>query len=359
MHQGRIVFAQLIQHLPRHEFNRCVARYRGNQGIRQFSCYDQFIAMAFAQLTGHDSLRDTITGLHAMNKKLYHAGFRAQPARRTLAEANEKRDWRIYADFAKVLIKTAQSLYAQDDFGIELTQAAYALDSTTIDLCLAVFPWAHFRQHKAAIKLHTLLDLKGNLPVSITVTTGKVHDVNLLDQMLFEPGSIYLFDRGYLDFLRLYRIHQGNAFFITRTKKNTRLHRLYSHSFDPSTRSAQRSNRSLGDRKLQARLSGKTAPRPFSRFRNRKPIDIPDQQFPFACRSHCPVISEKMAGRTVLQVDQTALAHPGIFRNYGKCRQNSNLDRHQCLRAGSYRPQTAESRSQSLHNSTGFKYYAF
>jgi hypothetical protein len=235
MHQGRIVFAQLMQHLPRHDFNQCVARYQGNQGIRHLSCYDQFIAMAFAQLTGRDSLRDTVTCLQAMNMKLYHAGFRTQPARSTLAEANEKRDWRIYADFAAILIKTAQSLYVHEDFGVELNQAAYALDSTTIDLCLAVFPWAHFRKHKAAIKLHTLLDLKGNLPISITVTTGKVHDVNLLDQMTFEPGSIYIFDRGYLDFLRLYRVHLSNAFFITRTKKNSRLCRLYSHPVDSST----------------------------------------------------------------------------------------------------------------------------
>jgi hypothetical protein len=235
MHQGRIVFAQLMEYLPRYDFNQCVARYQGNQRIRSLSCYDQFIAMAFAQLTDRDSLRDTITCLHALSKKLYHAGFRTLPARSTLAEANEKRDWRIYADFAATLIQTAQVLYANEDFGVELKQTAYALDSTTIDLCLALFPWAIFRKQKAAIKLHTLLDLRGNIPISVTVTDGKVHDVKILDQMTFESGSIYIFDRGYLDFARLFRIHQSGAFFITRTKKNTRLRRLYSRRVDRSS----------------------------------------------------------------------------------------------------------------------------
>jgi transposase len=235
MHQGKIVLAQLLEYLPRYDFNQCVARYQGNRGVREFSCLDQYISMAFAQLTGRDSLRDTITCLQAMRKKLYHAGFRSLPARSTLAEANEKRDWRIYADFAQVLIKTARTLYLDEEFGVELHQTAYALDSTTIDLCLSLFPWAHFRKSKAAVKMHTLLDLRGNIPVSITVTTGKVHDVNLLDQLPLEPGAIYIFDRGYLDFLRLYRIHQAPAFFVTRSKKNTKLRRIYSHPADSST----------------------------------------------------------------------------------------------------------------------------
>jgi hypothetical protein len=235
MHQGKIVLAQLLEYLPRYDFNQCVARYQGNRGVREFSCLDQYISMAFAQLTGRDSLRDTITCLQAMRKKLYHAGFRSLPARSTLAEANEKRDWRIYADFAQVLIKTARTLYLDEEFGVELHQTAYALDSTTIDLCLSLFPWAHFRKSKAAVKMHTLLDLRGNIPVSITVTTGKVHDVNLLDQLPLEPGAVYIFDRGYLDFLRLYRIHQAPAFFVTRSKKNTKLRRIYSHPADSST----------------------------------------------------------------------------------------------------------------------------
>jgi hypothetical protein len=235
MHQGKIVLAQLLEYLPRYDFNQCVARYQGNRGVREFSCLDQYISMAFAQLTGRDSLRDTITCLQSMRKKLYHAGFRSLPARSTLAEANEKRDWRIYADFAQVLIKTARTLYLDEEFGVELHQTAYALDSTTIDLCLSLFPWAHFRKSKAAVKMHTLLDLRGNIPVSITVTTGKVHDVNLLDQLPLEPGAIYIFDRGYLEFLRLYRIHQAPAFFVTRSKKNTKLRRIYSHPADSST----------------------------------------------------------------------------------------------------------------------------
>lgn len=235
MNEGRTVFAQLMDSLPRREFNQCVERYQGNRRIRTFSCLDQYLCMAFAQLTGRESLRDIETCLRAFGPKLYHAGIRGNIARNTLARANETRSWRIYADFAQVLIRTARRLYVGDSFAVELEQTAYALDSTTIDLCLALFPWAKFRQHKAAVKLHTLLDLRGNLPTNVIVTSGKVHDVNILDQLWFEPGAIYIMDRAYVDFARLYKIHQANAFFISRTKGNLDFRRIYSHAVDRTT----------------------------------------------------------------------------------------------------------------------------
>lgn len=235
MNEGRTIFAQLMDSLPRREFNQCVERYRGNRRIRTFSCLDQFLCMTFAQLTGRESLRDIETCLDTFGPKLYHAGIRGKISRSTLADANEKRSWRIYADFAHVLIGIARQLYASEAFAVELEQTAYALDSTTIDLCLALFPWAKFRKRKGAVKLHTLLDLRGNLPANVIVTTGKVHDVNILDQLWFEPGAIYIMDRGYVDFERLHKIDQAQAFFITRTKRNCDFRRVYSRDVDRTT----------------------------------------------------------------------------------------------------------------------------
>jgi len=235
MNEGRTIFAQLMDSLPRFEFQQCVQRYPGNRKIRSFSHLDQFYCMAFAQLTWRESLRDIETCLRALGPKLYHVGIRGQVARSTLADANETRSWRIYADFAQVLLGIARRLYVNEPFGVELDETVYALDSTTIDLCLALFPWAQFRRHKAAVKLHTLLDLRGNLPTMVIVTTGNVHDVHILDQLPFEAGAIYIFDRGYIDFERLYRIDSAKAFFITRAKKNLDAHRLYSRPVDKST----------------------------------------------------------------------------------------------------------------------------
>lgn len=235
MYTGRMVFSQLMDFLPRHEFDECVRRYRGNYRVRTFSCLDQFLCMAFAQLTYRESLRDTVTCLRAIQTKLYHAGIRGKVSRSTLADANETRPWQLYADFAQVLIHTARDLYANDDFGLELDQTVYALDSTTIDLCLSLFPWATFRKSKGAVKLHTLLDLRGNLPSVVIITQGKVHDVNILDDLLFEPGAIYVMDRGYVDFTRLYFIEQSSAFFVTRAKRNFDFKRLYSHRVDKTT----------------------------------------------------------------------------------------------------------------------------
>jgi len=235
MHSGRIIFSQLMSFLPKHEFNKCVHRYRGEHHIRSFSCFDQFLCMAFAQLTYRESLRDIETCLRAVQPKLYHAGIRNKVSRSTLADANEKRDWRIYADFAHVLIGMARGLYADENFGLQITQAAYALDSTTIDLCLSLFPWASFRQHKSAIKLHTEMDLRGSIPCVIRITHGKVHDVTFLDQLVLEPAAFYVMDRGYIDFARLYRFTQNMAFFVTRAKSNLDYTRRSSHSIDPGT----------------------------------------------------------------------------------------------------------------------------
>ena len=235
MFNGRTVFAQLMDLLPLHEFRKCVARYRGEHKVQSFSCLDQFFCLAFAQLTGRESLRDIEACLRAMQPKLYHMGFRGYIARNTLANANERRDWRIYADLAQVLIRQARPLYAGEDFGAELDQTAYAFDSTTIDLCLELFPWARFRRHKGAIKLHTLLDLRGSIPTFIYLTPGDVHDVKALDQLHLEPGSFYIFDRGYMDFARLYVFTQRAAFFVTRAKSNIQFQRRYSQPVDKST----------------------------------------------------------------------------------------------------------------------------
>ena len=235
MHSGRIVFAQIMDFLPLYEFRKCVKRYRGNYRVKSFSCLDQLLCMAFAQLTYRDSLRDIEACLRSMHNKLYHIGIRGNIARSTLADANENRDWRIYADFAHVLIRTARDLYQDEDIGIELEQTAYAFDSTTIDLCLSLFPWAQFRQHKAALKMHTLMDLRGSIPSFISITAGKVHDVNILDMLIPEPGSIYVMDRAYLDFTRLYFLTQFLAYFVIRSKKNLQARRLYSHPVDKAT----------------------------------------------------------------------------------------------------------------------------
>lgn len=235
MNQGKLVFAQLTEHLPLTTFRRCVARYRGEYKVKSFSCLDQFLCMAFAQLTFRESLRDIEACLRAQHTKLYHLGIRATVARNTLANANAVRDWRIYADFAQSLIGIARRLYAAEPFGVELNETVYALDTTTIDLCLSVFPWAPFRTTKAAIKLHTLLDLRGNIPSFIHISDGKLHEVNILDQLLPEPGAFYIMDRGFLDFERLHRFHLAQSFFVTRGKSNLRIQRRYSHPVDRAT----------------------------------------------------------------------------------------------------------------------------
>jgi transposase len=235
MNLGQTVFSQLMEHLPHKEFQKCAARYSGDYNFKSFSCWNQFLAMAFAQLTYRESLRDIEACLRSLQSKLYHMGFRSKVSRSTLADANELRDWRIYADFAQVLIRIARPLYADDPLGVELDQNLYALDSTTIDLCLSLFPWARFRRHKAAVKMHTLLDLHGSIPTFIRITEGKTHDVNVLDEFIPEAGSFYVMDRGYIDFERLFRFTLCSAFFVVRSKENILLQRRYSHPVDRSS----------------------------------------------------------------------------------------------------------------------------
>jgi hypothetical protein len=235
MHAGRIIFAQLMDFFPTHEFSRCVGRYRGNYKVRRFSCRDQFLCMAFAQLTGRESLRDIETCLRSMRHKLFHAGFRATVARNTLAKANENRDWRIYADLAAVLIAHARRLYAGEAFAVDLDQTVYAFDSTTVDLCLTLFPWAQFRRRKSAVKLHTLIDLRGNIPCFVHVSGGRMADVTSLDLLPIEAGSFYVMDRGYTDFERLHRFTQGLAFFIIRAKRDLDFARRACREVDKST----------------------------------------------------------------------------------------------------------------------------
>jgi hypothetical protein len=235
VNKGQTIFSQIIDFLPKKKFRQCVKRYGGNYRVRSFTCFDQFLCMAFAQLTYRESLRDIECCLRAMRGKLYHMGIRGKVSRSTLAYANENRDWRIYCDFAQILIHEARQLYSNDDFGLQLQETVYALDATIIDLCLSVFPWARFRKTKGGIKLHTLLDLRGSIPSFIAITEAGVHELNILDELLPEAGAIYIMDRGYLDFERLYVLHQCASFFVVRARSNTRLRRLYSMPVDRST----------------------------------------------------------------------------------------------------------------------------
>jgi hypothetical protein len=235
MFTGQLIFAQLMEYVPRHEFNACVRRYRGDYRSRGFTCRDQLLCMAFAQLTFRESLRDIETCLRSVQSKLYHAGFRSRVSRSTLGDANRRRDWRIYYDLAQLLITRARCLYANEPFGVDLDHVAYALDATTIDLCLALFPWAPFRRHKAAIKLHTLLDLRGNIPTFIRVSSGKLHEVKVLDELWIEPGAFYVMDKAYMDFARLFRLHRHAAFFVIPAKRNLTYTRRESRPVDKMT----------------------------------------------------------------------------------------------------------------------------
>jgi len=268
MNSGRTVFAQMMDFLPLRDFRACVTRYGGQAKGQSFSCLDQFLALAFAQLTGRESLRDIVTCLNAMTPKLYHMGFRSVVRRSTLADANEQRDWRIYADFAQHLIGTARPLYAADTLGLDLEATVYALDATLIDLCLSVFPWARFRHGRAAVKLHTLLDLRGAIPTVIHITPGHVNEVTLLDALTVEPGAIYIMDRGYIDFTRFRHIAEAGAFFVTRAKTNTQLARVYSHPVVPHT--GVRSDHTV---RLTGRRGGAHYPLHLRRIR----FDDPDQ----------------------------------------------------------------------------------
>ena len=260
MHSGRTVFAQLMDFVPRYEFNRCVQRYDGNWRVRDFSCFDQFLCLAFAQLTGCASLREIVTRLGAMQSKLYHSGFRGSLARSTLADANEQRDWRIYYDFAQVLINIARPLYATDSFGVDLEQTAYALDSTVIELCLALFPWARYQRDCGAVKLHTVIDLRGNIPCWIYISDGKTHDVSVLDELVPEPGAFYIMDRGYIDFARLAVFTRNLSYFVVRARDNLACRRGHYRLVDHAT-----GLRSDHDITLRTRHSAERYPYPLRR----------------------------------------------------------------------------------------------
>jgi len=307
VNQGRTVFSQLLNFLPDREFRRCVARYGGDVRPRGFSCWDQYLSMAFAQLTYRDGLRDIEACLRSLGGKLYHMGFHGRVARSTLADANDAHDWRIYADFAQVLIGIARPLYAFDPIGVDLDQSLYALDSTTIDLCLSLFPWAKFRKHKAAVKMHTLLDLHGNIPTFISITEGIVHDVNILDEILPDAGAIYVMDRGYIDFERLYVFTLSSAFFVVRTKSNVRLPTplLARPQHGSSIRSHPHSHRI----RLRQGVSGRAPTRQLSRCGNQEALQVSHQQLRTSRAYYRSDLQVPLAGGVVLQVDQAAPAN--------------------------------------------------
>jgi Domain of unknown function (DUF4372)/Transposase DDE domain len=351
MNSGRTVFAQLIEHLPHKEFQKCVARYRGNRYAKNFSCWDQYLAMAFAQLTYRESLRDIETCLGAVGGKLYHMGFRTNVARSTLADANESRDWRIYADFAQKLIATARPLYARDPMGVDLDQSLYALDSTTIDLCLALFPWARFRRHKAAVKMHTLLDLRGNIPAFVHITDGKVHDVNVLDQIVPEAGAFYVMDRGYIDFERLFVLTLSAAFFVVRTKSNVLLQRRYSHPVDKST--GVRSDQTVI---LSSFESASVYPDPLRKVsyydaETGKRLKFLTNNFALPALTIAQIYKQRWQVE-LFQMDQAAPADQGLLRHQRERGENANLDRGVGLCAGGDRAQTAGAGGQSVPDST-------
>ena len=359
MNLGRTVFSQLISFLPDREFRRCVSRYGGDRRWRDFSCWDQFLCMAFAQLTYRESLRDIEACLRSLGAKLYHMGFRSQVARSTLADANESRDWRIYADFAQVLIRIARPLYARDPIGVDLDQSLYALDSTTIDLCLSLFPWAKFRRRKAAVKMHTLLDLRGNIPTFIRITAGKTHDVNILDEFLPEPGAFYVMDRAYVDFERLFVFTLCSSFFVVRTKKNILLQRRYSHPVDKST--GVRSDQTVI---LTAIESAKAYPDSLRRVSyfdaaTNKRLKFLTNNFGAPGADHRPYLQVALADRVVLQVDQAAPADQEVLRRQRERREDSNLDRRLGLRAGRDRAQETGPGGESLPNPTDSQRYRF
>ena len=326
MNTGRLVLAQLLDLLPMHEFHRCVLRYRGNFHCRRFTCYDQFLTLAFAQLTYRESLRDIETCLRALDRRLYHAGLRARVARNTLAKANEKRDWRIWADFAQIIIARARRLYAEEPFGVELKQTAYALDSTTIDLCLRLFPWAHFRRRKGAVKLHTLLDLRGSIPCFILLTHGKINEVHALDLLPLEPGAFYVFDRGYTDFARLLRLHPSLGLLRHARQAPSGLSLLRVAPRRQEDRPAMRSDHpSEGTRIQFAPLSDAPAPHRLLRRRDGNAAGLPDQQLRPRRIDHSASLPRPLEDRAVLQMDQTVPPDQDLLRHLRERSQDAGL----------------------------------
>ena len=359
MNLGRTVFAQLLDYIPSYQFQVCVDRYQGNRYVKNFSCWDQFLCLVFAQLTYRESLRDIEACLRTQQSKLYHMGWRGRICRNTLAHANEVRDWRIYADFAHVLIGIARELYRDESFDVDLSAAVYVLDSTSIDLCLSLFPWAAFRHRRSSLKMHTLLDLRGIIPTNVYLSGGHVHDVNFLDQLRLEAGAFYLFDRAYVDFARLYGFTQACAFFVTRAKKNYQFKRQTSRPVDRST--GVRCDQTV---RLSGPLTTRRYPAPLRRiahFRRREgsAAGIPNQPFSPARPDHCPTLSSTLAGRIVLPLDQTAPAHQDLLRHLGERRQDSGVGCALRLRPGGDCQKAARARPEPLQNSPNSQRHEF
>ena len=353
MNIGKTLFAQLMDFLPWKIFHRIVDRYDGDRYVKSMTCADQFRVMSFVQLTYRESLRDIEVCLSAQSAKLYHMGLRQEIKRSTLADANEARDWRIHAEFAQRLIEQARKLYAGDSFGIELENTAYARDSTTIDLCLSLFPWALFRTTKSAVKMHTLLDLRGNIPSFIHISDGKLGDVKALDVLVLEAGAIYVMDRGYLDFARLYLLHQAQAFFVTRAKSNTRLRRIY------SAPRSQRRHHLRSDRRTHRYHQSQGLPRASASYsiqgsRDRENAGIPNQQFHLAASDHLRTLQGTLAGGTVFQMDQAASAYQKILRQLRECGEVTNLDRCVSLCPRRHHQEAPQSGRLALHFVTDF-----
>ena len=325
MNTGKTLFAQLMDFLPWTTFTRIVDRYGGDHRVRTLSCAEQYRSMAFAQLTYRESLRDIETCLSVHASKLYHMGFRQPVRRSTLADANERRDWRIHAALAQRLITQARTLYVDEELGLDLTNTVYALDSTTIALCLSVFPWAHFRTTKAAVKMHTLLDLRGNIPSFIHISDGKLHDVHALDMLLPEAGAIYVVDRGYVDFARLYVLHQAGAFFVTRAKSNIDAHRVYSAPTDRSTASFA-TRPSPWTASTPVRITPNFCGASASRTPSRQDAGLHHQQLLASGRHHLRALQKPLAGGTLLQVDQAASSDQAVLRHVGERGEDADLD---------------------------------
>jgi hypothetical protein len=360
MNLGQTVFSQLMEHLPHKEFQKCVARYSGDHSLKTFSCWNQFLAMAFAQLTYRESLRDIEACLRSLQSKLYHMGFRDKVSRSTLADANEVRDWRIYADFAQVLIGIARPLYADDPLSVELDQTLYALDSTTIDLCLSLlFPWARFRQHQAAVKMHTLLDLHGSIPTFIRITEGKTHDVNVLDEFIPETGSFYVMDRGYVDFERLYRFTLCSAFFVVRSKENILLQRRYSHLVDRS--SGVRSDQTVI---LTALESAKVYPDALRRvtyfdLENERRLKFLTNNFFLPALTIAKIYKSRWMVELFFKFIKQHLRIKSFYGTSENAVKTSDLDRGLHVRAGCDPSQAPAAGSELLPNSTDFESHAF
>ena len=359
MYSGRLVFAQLTDFLPARNFRKCVKRYRGNYKIRTFSCLDQFLSMAFAQLTGRESLRDIETCLRAIGPKLYHAGIRGKISRSTLAEANQNRDYRIYADLGQIMIATARRLYAEESFGVDLAETAYALDSTTIDLCLSMFPWAHFRKSKAAVKLHTLMDLRGNIPCFIRLTDGKTHDINIIDELLIEPGAFYIMDRAYLDFARLWTITEALGFFITRAKKN----------LDFGVRARRKVEKSTGRRCdqtifLRGGQSSRNYPAPLRRVsyfdvENRNRLVFLTNNFTLSPLMIAQLYKCRWQVELFFKWIKPHLRVKSFFTRVGQRGKDADMDRYQCVCTGGNCQKEALCPSKSQRNPTNLKHLSF